>query len=143
MFTVVSENLTMATIRRFEDLEAWKKSRLLAQEVWKVSNKGTFARDYKLKDQINGSCGSAMDNIAEGFGRGGRAEFINFLSVAKGSNDEAKSQLLRAKDREHITEEIFTVLYAVADEAGKTIHGLMEYLNKSEIKGQKFKDRVK
>jgi len=133
----------MATIRQFEDLEAWKKSRQLAKEIWLVTNQGTFARDYKLKDQINDSSGSAMDNIAEGFGRAGRSEFVNFLSIAKGSNDEAKSQLYRALDREHITKEKFDALYAIADEAGKTIHGLMEYLNKSEIKGSKFKDRTK
>lgn len=128
----------MATIQRFEDLEAWKKSRLLAKEIWQATNQGTFARDYKLKDQINDS----SDNIAEGFGRAGRSEFVNFLSIAKGSNDEAKSQLYRAIDREHITKEKFDTLYAIADEAGKTIHGLIEYLNKSEIKGAKFKNRT-
>ena len=132
----------MATIRRFEDLEAWKKSRLLAQEIWRITNQGTFARDYKLKDQINGSSGSAMDNIAEGFGRGGRLEFVNFLSVAKGSNDETKSQLYRALDKEHIDRDKFDNLYGIADEAGKAIHGLIEYLNTTPIKGTKFKDRT-
>lgn len=131
----------MATIRRFEDLEAWKKSKEFAKQVWVETQKGTFAKDYKLKDQINASAGSAMDNIAEGFGRGGRAEFINFLTIAKGSNDETKSQLYRALDREHINEETFKRLYAIADEAAKTINGLMEYLNKTEVKGLKWKDR--
>jgi len=131
----------VATIRKFEDLEAWKKSRELAKEVWKLTQKGTFSRDYKLKDQINASAGSAMDNIAEGFGRGGRAEFINFLTIAKGSNDEAKSQLHRALDREHIDEETFTRLYSIADEAAKTMSGLTEYLNKTQVKGLKWKDR--
>jgi four helix bundle protein len=129
----------MATIRRFEDLEAWKKSRLLAQEVWKASNNGTFARDYKLKDQINGASGSAMDNIAEGFGRGGRLEFVNFLSIAKGSNDEVKSQLYRTLDKEHITNEKFEDLYVLADEAGRAIHGLIDYLNSSLIKVQNLR----
>lgn len=131
----------MATIRRFEDLEAWKKSKEFAKQVWVETQKGTFAKDYKLKDQINASAGSAMDNIAEGFGRGGRPEFINFLTIAKGSNDEAKSQLYRALDRSHINEETFKRLYAIADEAAKTINGLMEYLNKTEVKGLKWKDR--
>lgn len=131
----------MATIRRFQDLEAWKKSREFSKAIWKETQKGTFVKDYKLKDQINDSSGSAMDNIAEGFGRGGRPEFIHFLSIAKGSNDEAKSQLYRALDREHIDELTFEKIYSVGDEAAKTISGLMDYLNKSEIKGQKFKDR--
>ena len=128
-------------IERFEDLEAWKKSRLLSQEVCRITSNGTFVRDYKLKDQINAASGSAMDNIAEGFGRGGRLEFVNFLSIAKGSNDETKSQLYRALDKEHITKEKFDSLYAIADEAAKAIHGLIEYLNASSIKGTKFKDR--
>ena len=132
----------MATIRKFQDLEAWKKSREFSKEIWKLTQKGSFSKDYKLKDQINSSSGSAMDNIAEGFGRGGRAEFINFLSIAKGSNDEAKSQLYRALDREHIDEATFQIIYEIADEAAKTISGLMEYLNKSVIRGQKFKDRT-
>ena len=131
----------MATIRRFEDLEAWKKSREFSKEIWGKTLNGTFSKDYKLKDQINDSSGSAMDNIAEGFGRGGRPEFINFLSIAKGSNDETKSQLYRALDRRHIDETEFQRLYCIGDEAGKTISGLMEYLNKSVIRGQKFKDR--
>ena len=132
----------MATIRKFQDLEAWKKSREFSKEIWKLTQKGSFSKDYKLKDQINSSSGSAMDNIAEGFGRGGRAEFINFLSIAKGSNDEAKSQLYRALDREHIDEATFQLIYEIGDEAAKTISGLMEYLNKSVIRGQKFKDRT-
>jgi len=133
----------MATIRRFEDLEAWKKSRLLSQEVWKITCAGTFSRDYKLKDQINAASGSVMDNIAEGFGRGGRLEFVNFLSIAKGSVDETKSQLYRALDKEHISKEKFESIYSVADEAGRAIHGLIEYLNSSLVKGNKFKDRAK
>lgn len=131
----------MATIRRFEDLEAWKKARDFSKAIWIETLKGTFARDYKLKDQINDSSGSAMDNIAEGFGRGGRPEFINFLSIAKGSVDEAKSQLYRALDREHINKETFDKIYSMGDEAGKTISGLIEYLNKSEVRGLKFKER--
>ncbi len=131
----------MATIRQFQDLEAWKKSREFSKAIWIEAHKGTFAKDYKLKDQINASSGSAMDNIAEGFGRGGRPEFIHFLSIAKGSNDEAKSQLYRALDRAHIDAPTFEQIYAIGDEAAKTISGLIDYLNKSEVKGLKFKDR--
>ena len=131
----------MATIKRFEDIEAWKKARAFSKGVWKATQKGTFARDYKLKDQINDSSGSIMHNIAEGFGRGGRAEFISFLTIAKGSADEAKSQLYSALDREHIDETTFTGLYELADETGRMINGLMEYLNKTDVRGLKWKDR--
>ena len=85
----------MATIQRFEDLEAWQKARELAKQVYVISNTGKLSKDFDLKNQINRSCGSVMDNIAEGFGRGSRNEFTNFLSIAKGSSDETKSQLYR------------------------------------------------
>jgi four helix bundle protein len=114
---------------------------LLALEIGKASSEGTFVRDYKLKDQINSASGSVMDNIAEGFGRGGRLEFVNFLSVTKGSNDETKSQLYRALDKGHLMKDKFDNLYALADEVGKSIHGLIEYLNATSVKGTKFKDR--
>ncbi len=68
----------MATVKRFEDLKVWQKSKGLCQKIFKVSIEGDFAKDYKLRDQINGSSGSTMDTIAEGFGRGGRKEFIYF-----------------------------------------------------------------
>ncbi|MFN8285973.1 MAG: four helix bundle protein [Chitinophagales bacterium] len=132
----------MATIKRFEDLEAWQKSRDLAREVFKSSNTGSFSKDYKLKDQINSAAGSAMDNIAEGFGRGGRNEFVNFLSIAAGSIAEVKSQLYRAFDRCYITQDVLTELYALADEAGNKTGSLIQYLNRTTVGGQKFKDRT-
>src|SRR5258707_1713404 len=102
----------MATITKFEELEIWQMARELANEIFEVfSNSEPFSRDYKLKDQINGSSGSVMDNIAEGFERGGRNEFINFLTYSKGSAGEVKSQLYRAMDRKYITKEQFDHLY--------------------------------
>ena len=97
----------MATIRHFEDLATWQMARSLCSEIWEISNKGTFATDYGLKNQINRSSGSTMDNVAEGFGRGGNKEFINFLGISRGSNDEVRSQLYRAHDRKHISEKEF------------------------------------
>ncbi|MBX2927842.1 MAG: four helix bundle protein [Saprospiraceae bacterium] len=78
--------------KKIEDIEAWNKARALAKQVWEVSNQGSFVRDFSLKDQINRAAGSVMDNIAEGFGRGGNKEFSNFLSIARGSAQEVKSQ---------------------------------------------------
>ena len=95
----------MATIQNFEDLKVWQKARLLCKEVFSLTSVGSLSKDFALKDQINRSTGSIMDNIAEGFGRKGNLEFINFLTYSCGSACECKSQLYRAFDRNHITEE--------------------------------------
>src|SRR5687768_6908012 len=100
----------MATIRSFEDLEVWKKAREFSGKIYDLTCQGSFAKDYSLKDQINKSSGSVMDNIAEGFERGGNKELITFLSYSKGSVGEARSQLYRAFDRKHIGETIFNTL---------------------------------
>ncbi|MEP7251300.1 MAG: four helix bundle protein [Ginsengibacter sp.] len=83
----------MATIQKFEDLKVWQKARLICNEVFLLTTEGAFSKDFGLKDQINRSSGSIMDNIAEGFGRKGNLEFINFLTYANGSACECKSQL--------------------------------------------------
>lgn len=133
----------MATIKRFEDMDIWKLARQLSQDIFETyQSSEAFMRDYKLKDQINASSGSIMDNIAEGFERNGRNEFINFLSYAKGSAGEVKSQLYRALDRNYITKEIFERQYLQADQLAKKISSFISYLNQSEYKGSKFKERV-
>jgi len=98
-----------------------------------------LSTDYRLKDQINGSSGSIMDNIAEGFDRGGNKEFINFLSYSKGSAGESLSQLYRIYDRKYISEDEFNELSNKAKELINKIGGLISYLKKSGIKGIKFK----
>lgn len=132
----------MATIRRFEDLEAWQHSRVLAKEVYKISTVGKFSRDFKLKVQINAAAGSAMDNIAEGFGRGGRNEFVNFLTFSTGSLNEVQSQLYRALDYGYLSSEEFESLYKIAGTALTKAGNLIQYLNKSSLSGQKFKGRT-
>ncbi len=133
----------MATVKRFEELEVWKKSRVLSKDVFEIITTGKLATDYRLRDQMNGSSGSIMDNIAEGFERGSKLEFINFLSFSKGSAGELRSQLYRALDRKYITQEKFDELFGKAEEISKMNGGLIDYLNKSLLKGNKFKDRVK
>lgn len=133
----------MATIQKFEDLKVWQKSRELCQEISLLISKGNFSKDFGLKDQINRSSGSIMDNIAEGFGRKGNLEFINFLTYSSGSVCECKSQLYRAQDRKYITEEKRIELSALADDIGKMISSLIKYLGGSELKGTKFKAREK
>lgn len=132
----------MATIKRFEDITAWQKARELAKTIYKITTEGEFAKNFDLKNQINRSAGSIMDNIAEGFGRGERKEFINFLGISKGLLVELKSQLYRALDRKYISEDMFNDLYNQADEVGKMISAFMGYLNKSEVQGEKFKNRI-
>ncbi len=83
----------MATVQKFEELEIWQLARELALKIFKLTQKEKLSKDYKLKDQMNASAGAIMDNIAEGFGRGSRLEFVQFLSIETGSAEELKSQL--------------------------------------------------
>lgn len=121
----------MATVRDFEDLACWKKARELENYVYKLTQNCTFKTDFGLKDQINRSTGSAMDNIAEGFGRGSNRELINFLIIANGSATEAKSQLCRALDRKHISQEEFDTAYKLASDTIGAITNFITYLRKS------------
>jgi len=132
----------MPTIQKFEDLKVWQKARKLNQSIYPLTFQEPILSDFRFKDQIRGSCGSIMDNIAEGFERGSRLEFINSLTIAKGEAGELKSQLYRGLDNNYFTEDLFQQLYSLADEITKMITTLMNYLNKSRFKGQKFKDRI-
>ena len=92
-------------IEKFEDLNIWKVAREINQFIYKITLTDKFAKDYRFKDQIKGSSGSIMDNIAEGFERDGNKEFIQFLSIAKVSCGELRSQIYRAYDYSYITED--------------------------------------
>lgn len=130
----------MATILNFEDIKAWQKARMLSKEVHSLSCIGNFSKDFGLKDQINRSSGSIMDNLAEGFGRKGNREFINFITYSCGSACECKSQLYRACDRNYITEEKRAEFCIMADEIIKMNTSLIVYLGKSDLRGTKFKN---
>ena len=133
----------METIQSFEDLKVWQKARILCKEISFLTNSENFSKDFGLKDQINRSSGSIMDNIAEGFGRKGNLEFINFLTYSSGSACESKSQLYRAFDRNYISEEKRKELSDLTDEIGKMITSLIIYLGGSDLRGTKFKAREK
>lgn len=128
----------MATINNFEGLKVWQKARSLCQEIFELTNRDGLQKDYKLKDQINGSSGSVMDNIAEGFGRQEHNEFINFITIANGSVREVKSQLYRALDRKYITQVKFDELENLITEICKMLISLITYLGKSNFRGQKI-----
>ena len=132
----------MATVQKFEDLSIWQKARSISKKVYQLTFTPPLSGDFRLKDQMRGSSGSMMDNIAEGFDRGSRLEFVNLLGVAKGETGELKSQLYRCLDVDYITKEIFEELYSEVDEVARMIAGFIEYLNTSTIKGNKFKNRI-
>lgn len=129
----------MARVQRFEDLEAWKISREVTKEIYRISKNDLFIRDYGLRDQTCRASVSIMSNIAEGFERDGDKEFINFLSIAKGSAGEVRSQLYIALDQNYISEKEFDFVYANTTEISRIISGLIKYLKQSGLKGRKFR----
>ncbi len=131
----------MAKIKRFEDIIACQKARILNNRTGDIIDKGQFKKNFRLIGQIEGSAGSIMDNIAEGFERSGNKEFIQFLYVAKGSCGELRSQLYRALDRKYINQQQFAELYKMAVEIIVMIQKLIDYLEQSELKGNKYKNR--
>jgi len=130
----------MATIHRFEELEMWKLSRRLCKELGDLIDLGLFKNNYRLIGQIEGSSGSIMDNIAEGFERGTKAEFILFLGYAKGSCGELRSQLYRSLDRQYINQDQFETFIIMAKRISAMIQKFIEYLRKTSIKGNRHKE---
>ena len=126
-------------IKKFEDLESWKKARTLTNGVYKATAAGNFVRDFALKDQIRRASISILSNIAEGFERGGDKEFLQFLAVAKGSCGEVRAQLYIASDQGYLSQTLFRALVDNTNEIGRLISGLMKYLSSSELRGSKYR----
>ena len=110
----------------------YKLAREQSNQIWNLILTTALGQDYKLREQINGSSGSVMDNIAEGFGRGGNKEFITFLSYSRGSCCETKAQLQRCFDRNHINEITFLELNTNAQIIIDQISKFMNYLKASK-----------
>ncbi len=132
----------MATVKKFTELESWQLANELEKKIFACLSSGSLSKDFALRDQINKSAGSIPDNIAEGFGRGGRFEFIQFLSIARASASELQSQLIRCFNRNHISKEAYEELFELADKVGNKIGAFIQYLNQSEKSGPKFQNRI-
>lgn len=131
----------MAVAKRFEDLEIWRLSRTLCDDIYEVIESTNLKNNYKLCNQIDGSAGSVMDNIAEGFERNGNKEFIQFLSNAKTSCGETRSQLYRVFDLKFIDEIKFEKLKHQTEILSIKINNLINYLSNSDFKGSKYHDK--
>ena len=117
-------------VERFEDLIAWQKARQLAAEIYRVSAQGNFSKDFGLRDQIRRAAVSAMSNIAEGFDRGSRSEFHQFLVIAKASCAEVRSQLYVAHDVGYIDQNTFEIISGSTNELLRIIGGLRAAVQK-------------
>ena len=129
----------MATFKKFEEIDAWKIARELSKLVFTFAERFPMSRNFKLRDQILGSVGSTMDNIAEGFGRGNNKEFSVFLGISNGSAREVQSQLYRCLDFSFIDNEEFKMAYGLAEQVTNKNGKLISYMNKSEIRGVRYK----
>lgn len=125
-------------ISRFEDLEIWKESRELCSVVRGLTRKDAFAKDFRFASQINSSSGSEMNNIAKGFDRDGNKEFVQFLSIARGSNAETRSQAYRAFDANFLTLAELDDILVRTESLRSKINNFIIYLRNSDKKGSKF-----
>jgi four helix bundle protein len=118
----------MSKIGKFEDIKAWQLAREVVKEVYRLTKLKEFSKDFELKNQIRKSAVSAMSNIAEGFERNSKKEFIQFLYIAKGSVSELRSQLYVALDMGYINNNEFQELFTKTKELSKVIFGFIKYL---------------
>ena len=121
----------MKKIEKFEDILAWQKSRKLSQNVYKLFKEN---RDYSFKDQICRASVSVSNNIAEGFERRSKKEFLMFLYIAKGSCGEVRSMLYLATDLGYISDKNFDLMYNQITEISKIIAGFIKYLKNNNFR---------
>ena len=121
----------------FEDLHIYQRSRELVNAVYKITRNGEFKRDFGLVDQIRRAGVSIMSNIAEGFERGGKTEFIQFLYIAKASCGEVRAQLRIACDQQYINNSDYTRLHNLCRQIGGMSSNLIGHLYKTDYQGEK------
>jgi four helix bundle protein len=122
----------MASFKRFEDIQAWQRARLVTRRVYEIIGQGNFAKDYGLREQIRRASVSIMANIAEGLGRRSDKDFANFLNMTHGSTAEVQSHLYIALDLNYIEQVSFNELYNSLDEISRMTLALGKHLNKSK-----------
>ena len=121
----------MSEIQRFEDIDSWQAGMELVNDIYRVSGQGAFANDFALRDQIRKAAVSIPSNIAEGFERNRRSEFIQFLRYAKGSAGEVRSQLYNARDQDYIDTETFQSLQSDVESVSRQIQGFIRHLRQT------------
>lgn len=123
----------MATYNSFEDLPVWQNARELGVSIYKTSSEGKLSKDFALRNQVQKAVISVSSNIAEGFERGSKKEFIQFLYIAKGSCGELRSQLYIIKDLGYLDNDNSEILIKSASNASKQISGFIKYLKTSRF----------
>ena len=124
----------MATFEKFEELEVWKVSMELCAEIYKLTNTELFSKDFGLKDQIRRSSVSVPSNISEGFERDSKNQFVYFLTIAKGSCGELRTQLKIAKALNYIKETEYNLLNEKCLSTSKQLAGFITYLKNNKSK---------
>ena len=122
----------MATIERFEELDAWRSARQLTSRVYGITSGGGFSRDFGLRDQIRRAAVSVMANIAEGFESRTTPLFIELLGRARGSAGEVRAQLYVALDVGYLRVEQYEELSKLASKTSSCITGLIRYLERKK-----------
>jgi four helix bundle protein len=128
-------------VERFEDLIAWQKARALTADIYRVSTTGRFARDFALRDQIRRSAISIPSNIAEGFERWSLGEFHRFLTYAKGSCGELKTQLYIAGDVGHLDDAALAPLLKAAQSVSEIIGKLRSSIERTQDAARSTQDQ--
>ena len=123
----------MASIQRFEDIQAWQKARVLVREIYQLSAQGRFSRDFGLRDQICRAAVSSMSHIAEGFIRSSNKDFAHFLDIARASAAEVQSLLYVALDVGYMDTTEFERLYSLGDETILLIGSFASYLRRGSL----------
>ncbi len=122
----------MSKVNRFEDLIAWQKARALTKDIYRVTSGGAFGQDYGLTDQIRRAAVSIISNLAEGYERGSRADFGRFITIAKASCAELRSELYVAHDVGYLSQDQFDTLMSAALEISRVIGGLRRSITRTD-----------